>query len=86
MFLGGCNQALTESAGEESRFAKSKLRKVRVFISNGKTDTISTPAHAESVKEAVEDPFGEVQLHLYDGGHSMEQGELRKALAWFVEV
>lgn len=83
MYLSGCNQDMTGGAREEIRFSKSKLRKVRVFISNGKADTISTVDHAKSVEKTVDSNFGEVQLHLHDGGHIIEQGEFRKALDWF---
>ena len=84
MFIGGCNQDMTEAAREEVRFSKSKLRKIRVFVSNGKTDDISTVAHAESVKKSVDSSFGDVELHLFDGGHSINQEEFKKALDWFI--
>ena len=83
MYLGGCNQDMTEAAREEVRFSKSKLRKVRVFISNGKSDTISTVAHAEAIEKTIHSNFGETQLHLYEGGHGIDQGEFKKALDWF---
>jgi predicted esterase len=85
MFLGGCNENRTAGARAETNFPKSKLRKVRVFVSNGKTDTISTPDHAKAVADAVDGDFGDVKLELYEGGHGLNQGELKKALAWFAE-
>jgi len=86
LFLGGCNQDLTESARNESGFRKGGTKKVRVFISNGKNDTISTVAHAEKVRDDVEaNGYGEVQLELYEGGHSLDMASFGKAIAWFKE-
>lgn len=83
-FLSGCNQDMTKSAREEVRFSKSRLRKVRAFISNGKNDQISTIDHAENLERSIDPNFGEVQLHLFNGGHSVNQDHVKEALAWFV--
>ncbi len=86
LFLGGCNQDMTAEAREETSFKKSGLKKVRVF-SNGKTDDISTEAHANKVKDSVESQgYGDVKLELYDGGHSMNRDEFVKAMTWFKEA
>lgn len=85
MFLGGCNENRTEGARAETHFPKSKLRKVRVFVSNGKADTIATLDQAKAVADAVDGDFGDVKFELYEGGHGLNQGELKKALAWFAE-
>lgn len=85
MFLGGCNENRTEGARAETHFPKSKLRKVRVFVSNGKADTIATPDQAKAVADAVDGDFGDVKFELYEGGHGLNPGELKKALAWFAE-
>lgn len=84
LFLGGCNQDMTDAAREETNFPKSKLRKVKVFISNGKADNVSKVPMAEGVKKSVERNFGKVELALYEGGHGLNQAELRKALDWFL--
>ncbi|MCW1923647.1 SHD1 domain-containing protein [Luteolibacter arcticus] len=87
LFLGGCTQDMTDDAREETGFRKSGVKKVRVFISNGKTDTISTPDHASKVKDSVEaQGYGDVRLELFDGGHSLNREEFGKAMAWFKEV
>jgi predicted esterase len=85
LFLGGCNENRSAGARSETRFPKSKLRKVKVFVSNGKADTVSTPDHAKAVADGVESDFGDVKLELYEGGHGLNQGELKKALDWFAE-
>jgi len=87
LFVGGCNQDMTANARAETGFRKSGLKKVRVFISNGKSDNISTVDHATKVKESVEsEGYGEVRLELYDGGHSLNREEFGKAMTWFKEV
>jgi dienelactone hydrolase len=86
LFLGGCNQDLTDAAKEESGFRKSGLKTVRVFISNGKNDTISTVAHAEKVRDGVEgQDYAEVRLDLYEGAHSLDMAGFSKAMEWFRE-
>jgi predicted esterase len=87
LFLGGCNQDMTASAREETGFRKSGLKKARVFISNGKSDNISTVDHATKVKESVESQgYGDVKLELFEGGHSLNREEFGKAMTWFKEV
>jgi predicted esterase len=87
LFLGGCNQDMTANAREETGFRKSGFKKTRVFISNGKTDNISTVDHATKVKDSVESQgYGDVKLELFDGGHSLNRDEFGKAMAWFKEV
>jgi predicted esterase len=87
LFLGGCNQDMTANARDETGYRKSGLKKVRVFISNGKADNISTVDHATKVKESVESQgYGEVRLELFEGGHSLNREEFGRAMAWFKEV
>jgi predicted esterase len=87
LFLGGCNQDMTANAREETGFRKSGLKKVRVFISNGKTDDISTVDHANKVKDSVESQgYGDVRLELFEGAHSLNREEFGKAMTWFKEV
>ena len=85
-FFSGCNDDFTAKAFAEVRFSKSKLRKARAFISNGREDDISTVAHAQNVRDSVEQNFGDVRLELFDGNHHMvKQEHLVQALAWFTE-
>lgn len=85
MFLGGCNENRMAGARNETKLSKSKLRKIKAFVSNGKADTVATPDHAKTVADSLEGDVGEVKLALYEGGHGLNQGELKKALAWFAE-
>ena len=84
LFLTGCNQNMTDDAREETDYSKSDIRKIKVFISNGKNDPVSTTEHAESLKQSIKaSRYGEIRLELNDGGHSINQDALREALAWF---
>jgi dienelactone hydrolase len=86
MFLGGCNQDMTADAREETRCRSADLRKIKVFISNGKKDTISTVAHAETLLTSLKSgSYGDVRLELYEGAHGLNREEYEKALAWFKE-
>lgn len=85
MFLSGCNADLTASAKDEVHPRSAGLRKIRVFISNGKSDAISTVAHAESLEKSVKSgPYAKVRLELFDGGHEVNRAQFEEALAWFV--
>lgn len=86
LFLGGCNQNLTGGAKEETKVRGGDLKKVRVFVSSGKTDDIATVQDCESVAAGVEKDFGKVKLEVFDGGHSLSQEHLKAALAWFAQA
>lgn len=86
MFLAGCNQNLTEDARKASRYKKSDLRKIKVWISNGTKDTVSTVDHAESMEKGLKGHrYGKVRLELFEGGHVMKREEFKKSLDWFCE-
>lgn len=83
MFLGGCNVDRTEGARKETRCSRGDLRKINVWISNGKADNISNMGHAEALKKSMSSTFGEVELMPFDGGHEVKPEEFTKALKWF---
>lgn len=86
LFLAGCNEDKTDGARSETRFKRGDTRKVRVYISNGKADTISTVAHAEALEKSIKGgSYGDVRLELFEGGHEMNREEFTKALEWFAE-
>ncbi len=86
MFLAGCNQDFTDKARKETRCRKSGLRKIKVWISNGESDTISTVSHAKSLKKSLRsNRWGKIRLELFDGGHIISQDEFKKAIRWFIE-
>ena len=85
MFLGGCNQDMTAAAIQETRCSKADLKKIKVFISNGKSDKISTVAHAQALEQSTSAFYRKVRLELFEGGHTRNVGELQKAMEWFLE-
>lgn len=86
LFLGGCNQDLTEDAKNETKVRGGDLRKVKVFVSNGKSDTIATVDAGKSVGTSADKSFGEVRIETFDGGHSISTDHLKSALVWFSEA
>lgn len=84
LYLSGCNQNMTDNAREETRYQKSLRRTIKVWISNGEKDDISTVAHAESLEQSIKSSrYGEIRLELHDGGHIINQKALNNALSWF---
>ncbi|MES2476935.1 MAG: hypothetical protein V4640_14220 [Verrucomicrobiota bacterium] len=86
LFLGGCNQNLTSPAKEKSKVRSGALKKIKVFVSTGKTDDISTVQMSESVAAAAEKDYANVRMETFDGGHSLSRDQLKSALAWFLEA
>ena len=87
LYLSGCNQDMTADAREETGFRKNEVRKIKVYISNGREDDISTVNHAESLKRSIRgNRYGDIRLELFDGGHRMMRGEFKKAMEWFAET
>ena len=86
LFLGGCNQNMTEDAKKETKVRGGDLRKVNVFVSNGKSDTIATVSAGKTVGDSADKDFGDVRIETYDGGHSLSQEHLKTALNWFLEA
>lgn len=85
MFLGGCNQDMTNQALAETKCSKSDLRKAKVWISNGKDDKVSTVGHAQALQTSTKSFYRKVRLELYDGGHGNNGDEFKKAMTWFLE-
>jgi len=86
LFLGGCNEDLTEDAKKETNVRGGDLRQIKVFVSNGKTDDIATVAAGKAVGTSADKSFGEVRIETFDGGHSISQEQLKTALDWFSET
>ena len=86
LFLSGCNENLTESTKNETKVHSKDLKKIKVFVSNGKTDEIATVKQGEFVAAGVKKEFGAVRTETFDGGHSISQEHLKSALAWFLET
>lgn len=88
LFLSGCNAFTGNYFKEGYKVSPRILSKVRVFISNGLSDTISTIAHAENVFDEMKKTGGvkEIKMDKYEGGHGPSKASLEKAFTWFDEL
>lgn len=84
LFLGGCNEDMTEPAKAETGVSSSALRKVKVWVSNGTVDKIASVDQGKKVGESADKSFGEVRIETYDGNHSLSREQLASALEWFL--
>ena len=63
-----------------------RFRQAPIYLSSGLEDKVATPAHHEEVKASLlHNGFAQVRLETFPGGHALSEGELRKALSWFIE-
>lgn len=89
IFMGGCN--IDESLGQDRATYGFKLyqpgeafKQVPIFLSNGNTDPIAGPDRAAEVLKSMRDSgFRNVRSNTYQGGHQLNQNDLRTALEWF---
>lgn len=85
VFMGGVNQ---DTASEAARLyhPASRFKETPIFISSGIEDPLATPEQHIEVKEnMLSHGFSRLRLESYDGGHELDEGELRTALRWFLE-
>ena len=86
-YLGGCNHDTSGSNFDELKTPSAAYRKLKVYIGNGKTDTIANPAQGEQVEKSLkENGMRNVRLELHEGGHSMNREQFIAALKWFGET
>jgi hypothetical protein len=89
IFVGGCN--IDESLGEDRATFGFKqyqpgeaFKFVPIFLSNGRTDPIAGPERAAEVRSSMQNSgFRNVRAEIYDGGHQLNQENLKAALLWF---
>ena len=87
MYMGGCNEDMASDGLKEYRPDRSVFRKVPVYLSNGKKDTMATVAEANKVRVSLEATgFREVRLETYDGAHEPDSAQITEALNWFKEL
>lgn len=85
LFLGGCNQQYLSGVAEQIK-APPAVRKIPVYISNGRSDTVATPRMVDTVERGLKAAgFKHVRRETYDGGHGLNKDEFEKALRWFGE-
>lgn len=86
VFMGGCNEDFSERFRQQLSAPSSGYRKIRAFMSTGKTDAIANIAQAESVKKSLKaNDVKNVRFEIHDGGHSLFAEHFVEALKWWAE-
>lgn len=86
VFMGGCNEDYASQAAKNYHPA-TRYKRTPMFLSSGQQDNLSTPQHHEEVRRnLILNGFNMVRLESHEGGHSLDQDHLEKALNWFLQV
>jgi hypothetical protein len=85
-FLCGMNDDRLSAAYKEYH-PPARLLDVPIWLSSGIRDPIAPPAKHDHVKLSLERTgFRRVRVELFDGGHQVKPGEVKRALQWFREI
>ncbi len=83
IFMGGCNEDRV-TLGLQLYQPGDRFKLVPIFLSNGASDPIANPTHAETIAESMRrSGFQKLRLESYDGGHRQNTEHLAQALQWF---
>lgn len=83
-FLAGCNEDRSEVGRKRHKASSAGYRGIKIYMSTGKNDTISTPAQSEKViKSLRSNGMRNSRLELFDGGHGFHRPHFEEALKWF---
>lgn len=85
LFLSGCNHFMGTDFRKSYKVGPNVFSNVRVFISNGLSDDISTIAHAQKVYEQMkkEGRVKNIRFDKYKGGHETSPEQVETAFRWF---
>ncbi|MGI8481424.1 MAG: hypothetical protein ACR2MF_05085 [Chthoniobacterales bacterium] len=84
IFLTGINEDRLSSGYQQYLRGDLTFRTVPVFVSIGDRDAIATPAAQSGVMASLKRTgFSRVRSESFLGGHVVNQGQVRAALAWF---
>ncbi|GHC43394.1 hypothetical protein [Roseibacillus persicicus] len=87
VFLGGCNQPFADLALEESGARKSAFKKVKAWVSWGDSDNLVNQSQTDTVTSGIKSAgYRQIRDEKFTGGHTINQDEFAKALAWFDEA
>ncbi len=85
MWMGGCNEDMASRALEMYR-PSARFHNVPIFLSSGKRDTTAAPEQVANVMHEMRNKgFHKLRLERYDGAHDPSPGQIKLALAWFLE-
>src|SRR3954463_812052 len=83
VYMGGCeNDRASYSA--TYYLPGEGFKRVPMFLGYGATDPIAGPTQATATKQSMENfGFRNVRAEMYEGGHRLDQENLKTALVWF---
>ena len=85
-FLAGMNADRLSAADHEYQ-PPADFLKIPVWLSSGTADQIARPGQVEGVYSSLKKSgFQQVRLEHFPGGHTVDSGEVQRALHWFREV
>ena len=85
VFMGGCNEDAATS-GMQLFGSGPGYWSTPLFLSNGNKDNIAGPQHGANVRASLQRTgFKKVRAEIYDGGHRLDEAQVRLALEWFGE-
>jgi hypothetical protein len=87
VFLGGCNSVGNcKIWREEYKAPKTGYRKLKAFLSTGKSDNLVPKSSIENVLRGLKDEgIRNTRSELFDGGHTLNKSHIEDALKWFAE-
>ncbi len=86
LFLSACNEAhFFDYAKGDLKVGRKTIRELKVVLSTGTKDNLVSEAQREQVLDQIDGSgIREVHSLLHDGGHGLNQEQLRDALDWLV--
>jgi surfactin synthase thioesterase subunit len=86
LFMNGINQESPISAWDYVR-PPAAYKKIPMFLSGGNADKIADPKAHKKIQGMLKDAsFKQVELDIFEGGHTVSKENLKRALSWFMEV
>jgi len=84
LLLSGCNECYLSVDRRSHSVGRSDKRKVAVYLSQGKKDTIAKPDSSKRVMETIKKEHGmRIQKYvIHDGGHSISREHVDEAFQW----
>ena len=85
-FLGGCNADFSAKGKELYNAPSGGYRKIKVFMSTGKTDDLVSEGSVKGVLASLKaNGMRITRSEFFDGGHSFHKPHFEDALKWFAE-
>jgi hypothetical protein len=86
LFLAGCNND-TVSAGARESKVPSEYKKIAIYVSHGRSDTVATPAMVSKVVQSIKSGgFKNVEVEQFNGGHELNEESLALGMRWLADA